>query len=307
MQNRFELQTSRYQLLLTEYDAMVNALGYRQTGRGYQANVKEFLCYLENNGILNIKKVQPLHMVAYNEYISTRPNLRTEGVLSSSTIANHLFSIDLLFDYMLEKGLIDKKIVLPKYARHEGKQRNILSIDEILSLYAVCENKRDKAILHIAYGCGARRAEIKNLNVIDVQLTSGILIVRSGKNDKRREIPLSKNIIADLKDYLINERHIYFKDNEKQRTEAFLVNNKGKSMQGDHINERLKELIAKTNNTEITSKEITLHCLRHSIATHLLDNGASIEFVRDYLGHAEIDTVHVYARRRKIKQFFTIQ
>ena len=76
-------------------------------------------------------------------------------------------------------------------------------------------------------------------------------------------------------------------------------------MQGDHINERLKELIANTNNADMTSKEITLHCLRHSIATHLLDNGASIEFVRDYLGHAEIDTVHVYARRRKIKQMLS--
>jgi len=302
MNNRFELQTASYQLLLSEYDAMIKAYGYRQTGNGYQANVREFLCYMENNGIHNLKKVQPLNMIAYYEYLSTRPNLKSEGVLSSSSISNHLFSIDLLFDYMLDKGLIDKKIVMPKQARYEGKQRNILTIDEIRNLYAVCENKRDRAILNIAYGCGARRSEIKTLNIIDVQLTSGILIVRAGKNDKRREIPLSKNIIAELKDYLINERHIYFADNEKERTEAFLVNNKGKRMQGDHINERLKELIAKTNNVDMTSKEITLHCLRHSIATHLLDNGANIEFVRDYLGHAEIDTVNVYARRRKMKQ-----
>ena len=56
------------------------------------------------------------------------------------------------------------------------------------------------------------------------------------------------------------------------------------------------------NRPEIEAKGITLHCLRHSIATHLLDRGATIEFVRDFLGHAEIDTVHIYAKRRKLKQ-----
>ena len=302
MTKRFEIQTPSYQLLYNGYDEMITALGYRQTGNTYQSNVREFLCYLENQGQLKIKKLQPLDMIAYYEYITTRPNFRTEGVLSSSSISNHLFSVDLLFDYMIEKKLIDRKVILPKHSRNEGQQRNILTIDEILSLYGVCENKRDKAILSIAYGCGARRHEIETLNVSDVQLSKGILIVRTGKNDKRREIPLTDNIIADLKDYLINERGIYFKDNSDTRTESFLVNNKGKRMQGDHINERLKELIEKVGSEEMTSKKITLHCLRHTIATHLLDNGADIEYVRDFLGHSEIDTVNVYSRRRKIKQ-----
>lgn len=302
MKQQFELHTPSYQLLLNSFDEMVKACGYRQTGNTYQSNVREFLCYLENKGMLKLKKLQAIDMVAYYEYITTRPNQRTEGVLSSSSVSNHMFSVDLFFDLLIELKLIDKKIILPKHARNESQPRNVLTIDEIKSLYNVCENKRDKAILSIAYGCGARRREINTLNVIDVQLSKGILVVRCGKNDKRREIPLSNTIINDLKDYLINERHIYFKDNNKQRTESFLVNNKGKRMNGDHINDRLKELIAKINNTEMTSKQITLHCLRHSIATHLLDNGASIEFVRDYLGHAEIDTVQVYTKRRKMKQ-----
>ncbi|MEO6303545.1 MAG: tyrosine-type recombinase/integrase [Bacteroidia bacterium] len=302
MKNRFELQTTAYQLLLKEYDSMINALGYRQTGKTYQNNVKEFLWYLETNGHLKIKKLQPIDMITYYEYLTTRPNLRTEGILSSSSISNHMFSIDLLFDYLIEKKLLDKKIILPRHSRNEGKQRNVLTIDEVMSLYNICENKRDKAILSIAYGCGARRHEIELLNVSDVQLLKGILIVRNGKNDKRREIPLSNAIINDLKDYLIHERHLYFKNDNQPRTESFLINNKGQRMQGDHMNERLKELIAKVGNPEMASKDITLHCLRHSIATHLLENGANIEFVRDYLGHAEIDTVHVYAKRRKIKQ-----
>ena len=175
MKQRFELQTPSYQLVLNGFDEMVKACGYRQTGNTYQNNVKEFLSYLENNGLLKIKKLQPLDMVTYYEYLTTRPNFKSEGVLSSSTISNHMFSVDLFFDYLLEKNLIDKKIVLPKHARNEGQQRNVLTVDEILSLYKVCENKRDKAILSIAYGCGARRSEVKTLNVVDVQLSKGLL------------------------------------------------------------------------------------------------------------------------------------
>lgn len=302
MKKQNTLQTASYRLLLNGYDTMIKAEGYRQTGNNYQNCVKEFLAYLENEALLKIKALQPLDMISYHEHLSNRPKLRSAGVLSSSTVSNHMFAIDLLFDYMLEKKLIDKKVVLPKHSRHGGTQRQIVSRDEVLSIYAICQNKRDKAILSIAYGCGLRRKEIERLNVADVQLSTGILIVRSGKNDKRREIPLSNNIIKDLKDYLVNERHTYLKDNNKPRTDSFLVNNQGQRMKGDHVNERLKELITKTGNAELANKEITLHCLRHSIATHLLDNGASLEFVRDYLGHTEIDTVHVYSKRRRMKQ-----
>ncbi len=305
MTKRGELHTHTYQLLLKGFDTAIHAMGYRQTGNTYQNNVKEFLVWLENSGRLKLNKLKPLDMVEYYEYLSSRPNLRTEGLLSSSTIGNNMFSVDLFFDYLLDNHLIDKKILLPKHDRSEGKQRQVISISEVQFLYSVCENKRDIAILAIAYGCGARRSEIKNLNVVDVQLTRGMLIVRKGKNDKRREIPLSNKLIHDLKDYLVNERHTYFPKGQQQRTEAFLVNNRGQRMQGDHINERIKELIEKTRNAELISKEITLHCLRHSIATHLLDNKASLEFVRQFMGHAEIDTVHVYARRRKMKQLLT--
>lgn len=302
MKKNFELHTPTYQLLLRGYDKMIIAIGYKQKGKPCQSAVKEFLCYLERKGMVNIKQVEAIHMIAYYEYLTIRPNLKTEGVLSQSSISNHLFSINLFSDYLLEQKIIEKSILMPKLAKGDGKKRNILSTEEIHTLYSTCETKRDKAILSIAYGCGARRSEIENLRVPDVQLNLGILIIRSGKNAKRREVPLSNGTISDLKDYLINERHTYCKNKRKSRTEAFLVNNRGGKMVGHHINKRLKELIHKTKDPDIISKEITLHCLRHSIATHLLDNGANLEFVRDFLGHSEINTAHIYSKRRKMKQ-----
>jgi site-specific recombinase XerD len=113
---------------------------------------------------------------------------------------------------------------------------------------------------------------------------------------------MSDSIIRDIRDYIINERHEYEK---KGRVEsALFLNEYGSRVSGDYHNKRIKILVAKTENELLIGKEITLHCLRHSIATHLLDGGASFEFVRAFLGHSEFDTVHIYSRRRKNKMIF---
>lgn len=307
MNKRFELQTESYKLLLNGFKKMLMALDYNQKSGMYGKAVQEFFHYMEGIGRLEIKSIKSVDLVSYYEYISTRPNLRKEGVLSSSSVSNHLFSVNLFFDYLLEEKLIDGRVIMPKHKKDKTIPRNVLELDEINLLYSVVENKRDVAILSIAYGAGARRSEIEFLNVVDLQLSRGILIVRKGKFGKRREIPLSHAIIRNLRDYLVNERHLYLKDKEGGSTESFLVNNSGKRMKGDHINERLKELVSKTQNQQIIKKGITLHCLRHSISVHLLDNGASIEFVKDFLGHAEIDTVHIYSKHRKMKELLNKQ
>jgi site-specific recombinase XerD len=79
---------------------------------------------------------------------------------------------------------------------------------------------------------------------------------------------------------------------------AFFVK-KGKRMTGQALNLRFKTLLSRTNDAELILKDLTLHCLRHSIATHLLDKGANIEFVQTFLGHSDINASHIYARKRK--------
>lgn len=301
MSKNFAIQTNSFKLLYDGYDKFIRASKYKQRGEMYQMAVKEFLHYLESQEIFDIKKVKASTMVNYFEYLSTRPKIVGDGVLSSSSVSGHMFSLKMFQEHLLDDKKITQKTILPKLEKREENQRNILNQDEVSQLIDACENKRDRAIICIAYGCGARRSEIEYLCVADVQLSKGILIVRKGKNGNRREIPLSNNVIAELKDYLVNERHLYLREDKKQFTDAFLVNSKGKRMRGEHINERLKELVHKTGNEEIIANQITLHCLRHSIGVHLLDKGASIEFVRGFLGHKGIDTSHIYTRRRKFK------
>jgi len=130
------------------------------------------------------------------------------------------------------------------------------------------------------------------LNITDVRLRDATIIVQSGKNSKRREVPLSDRVVKDLKEYLHNYRTLKSKDRQ-----AFFVNAIGYRMRGDTLNRRVKMIATRT----AIDQEITLHTLRRSIATHLADNGAGIYFIRDFLGHTDIDTSHLYAIKRKRK------
>lgn len=297
------LHNQQFQKLYKEFDTFIKAKGYGN-GRqvSYQSNAREFLFFIEARGFTEVQAVKASEIVAYYEYINERPNQRREGGLSDSMIRHHLFALRLFFDYLLETSQIQSSPArLPKFQIGKGKQRNICSLEEIKQLYAACRSRRDKALLGIAYGCGLRRNEIYNLNTSDVNLHKGVLVVREGKGNKSRTVPLSDAVIRDLREYLVYERSTYFPKNAEESSPAFFIGDMGRRMRGEALNNSLKEIIKRTGNAELERKEITLHCLRHSIATHLIDKGANIEFVQRLLGHAMIDTAHLYSKRRKQK------
>ncbi|MBA3680504.1 MAG: tyrosine-type recombinase/integrase [Bacteroidetes bacterium] len=295
------IYNQEFERLYKEFDTLIKTKGY---GNGkpvsYQSHVREFLFFIENKGFSDIREIKASEVIAYYEYIIQRPNQRREGGLSDSMIRGHLFSLRLFFDYLLETEQIKSSPArLPKFQTGKYKERNMCSLEEIKMLYEACQSKRDKALLGIAYGCGLRRTEIQNLNTNDVNLSKGALVVREGKGNKSRTVPLANNVIKDLREYLVYERAKYFSKNNFESSPAFFISNKGLRMSGQVLCSDLKEIIKRTGNAELERKEITLHCLRHSIATHLIDKGANIEFVQRLLGHSMIDTAHLYSKRRK--------
>lgn len=270
----------------------------------YPSMVREFLFFIEQKGFTTIQQVKATDVMAYHDYLVQRPNQRREGGLSNSTISAQLFSLRIFFDHLRDiKQLDASPVQLPKFSLNSYQQRNILTVEEIKQLYSVCENKRDKALLSVAYGCGLRRSEIEKLNTGDVLFHKGVLIVKEGKNGKSRMLPLSNSVLKDLKEYVMYERTNYILNNPNKTIDhtAFFINNVGTRKKGLAMNNRLKHLIKRTQSAAIQQKNITLHCLRHSIATHLLDQGAGIEFVQKFLGHALMDTAHLYSKRRKQK------
>jgi len=300
--SKAELNSQSFKILYEEYDREIRSRNFKINGKGtYQLCVKEFLLWLELHGITKIKKMESADMIDYYEYISTRPKKRGSGTLSKSMIGQHLFSLRVLNEYLLETGQIKSGVIIPKNNTGTKTERDALTQEEIKQLYMNCRDKRERAILSIGYGCGLRRAEIEELKTSDMNFVSGVLVVREGKFGKRRDVIMSDAVIKDLKDYYLNERPLYLKERNLLE-QTFILNNKGKKMEGEQMNEILKEIIERTGNIDLMHKEITLHSLRHSIAMHLTANGADMEFVRVFLGHSSIDTTHIYAMKNKQRQ-----
>lgn len=299
-----EIQTPLYQNLYKDYEAFIKAKNYKAgKTKVFQTPVRQFLIWLEGHGISTIKEVTTKTMMNYYEYLTERPNQTREGTLADTTINNHLFSISMFLDNLLINGEITKAFLIPNHGSRNKQARNYLTVEEIKILYQYCENPIEKALLSVAYGCGLRRSEIEALNTSDMQFLDGMLIVRNGKGDKRRTVPMSDIVLKDLKTYMTEYRHERLTG--KQQVQAFFITNKGNRMNGTALTRMLSKLIERTENQIIIGKEITLHCLRHSIANHLAENNAGIDFIRGFLGHSQINTSYIYAmkNKRRLKPF----
>ncbi|MFO7933932.1 MAG: tyrosine-type recombinase/integrase [Bacteroidales bacterium] len=153
------------------------------------------------------------------------------------------------------------------------------------------------ADLGLFYGCGLRRREVEALNVKDISFRGKLVYVRSGKGKRRRVVPVTGRVIEDLKAYYYQERvHVVHKQRATAAgsNQAFLLNKNGSRMLGQSLWRRLRVLVLKSGLEH--PERVTLHSLRHSIATHLLHSGLSVEQVRDFLGHTHLESTQGYTR-----------
>lgn len=296
---RKTIQTQDFQRLAGAFGRFVKVRNYKQGKSNLYKNIiTEFLIWLEQAGISRIQNVTSKESVKYLEYLISRPKLRGNGVLSEKTIKLHLFMQGLFQVYLLENKEIQNTYYVPSITGGIQKPRNILTIEEIRLVYENAENEMEKALLSIAYGCGLRRSEIASLDLKDVNLIKGMLVVRQGKGSKRREVPMSDTVLKYLTKYIREERSERL-SGRNQSEEAFFINSRGRRSTGENLNEILNKMIEQTGKFELVQKEITLHCLRHSIAYHLAENNAGIDFIRSFLGHTQINTTYIYAIQNK--------
>lgn len=231
----------------------------------------------------------------YYEYLQTKPNQRRKGIISQSHIHSNLLAIRLFFEYLQRIGKIKRNPYTLKVKSPIRNQRGILTQEEIKTLYKTTQNIEETILLHLCYGCGLRRSEAQDLNIKDVNFEQKLLFIRKGKGKKRRVIPLTEKITTDLQDYY-KQNEFYRNENQ----ESFLINIQGNRITGTTIYETFKKLLQKTK-INTSDKNICLHSLRHSIATHLLENEMSIEMVRNFLGHQNLKTTQIYTRVNNLK------
>jgi integrase/recombinase XerD len=269
----------------------LQAVGYSKSSCAtFDTGIKEFLWWIEKK-ITCIEQVEESDIENFYSYQQERPSATTGGSLSESRITLHMYTIKLFFQHLQDTEQIDiNPMGNLNYTRDFKRTReNLLSSEDIEKLYNGCETAKQKAMLGIIYGCGLRRQEAVKLNAKDIHFKTAMLYVREGKGGRKRTIPLSKTVLNDLKEYYFNERPGEL-DYNKGDIEAFMLNNWGTRMQGDSYLKEIKKMIAKAN----LDKKITLHYFRHAIATHLIESGMKMEHVKDFLGHASMETTQTY-------------
>lgn len=176
--------------------------------------------------------------------------------------------------------------------RSEFKIPKIFSQQEIKKMLDTCENIKHKAILATIYSCGLRLSELVNLQIKDIDSVSMTVTIRQSKGNRDRVVVLSEKLLFLLRDYFIK-----YKPNE------YLF--EGQS--GGKYSERSVQLVLKQTLTKAKiNKDGSVHTLRHSYATHLIEQGTDIRFVQELLGHKSIKTTLIYthltdAAKRKIK------
>ena len=291
-----EITHTSFKNLLADFKLSNKVSGYAGDSRLYTTPVKELLVWMEEKGVAKITYLEthPQLILDYYEHLIVRPSKRG-GTLCNNTVINHLFALRLFQDFLQENNHLKKVILMPSHARPDYVGRDPWSLEQIKVMYGACKNDYETAVLNLAYGCGLRRCELYRLQVSDINFGKGFLIVRKGKRNKRREIPLSDKICEQLKKYVGGERHIRLQKGDINEP-YFFVNTCGKHSVGDTIKKNFDTIRIRSGIDQYG----TLHDLRASITHHLLDNGADINFVKDFLGHVRIDTTHLYAMKRKL-------
>ena len=168
---------------------------------------------------------------------------------------------------------------------HRPKQAkllpNVLSKEEVKLILNAHSNIKHRTMLSLIYSCGLRRGELLNLKPNDIDSKRGIVIIRQSKGKKDRIVPLSPKILEMLRDYYVIS---------KPKTWLFEGQNVGEHYSEQSLQSVLKQALQKVGNT----KPVTLHWLRHSYATHLLENGTDLRYIQELLGHNSSKTTEIY-------------
>ena len=253
------------------------------TLQSYKRDLKQFENYL---GTIE-EKYNELTNDGIKDYIKY---MQEQGK-KTSTISRGLAAIRSFYQYETKNKQVEKDptegIQSPKI---EKRVPSVLTSSEVALLLEQPKNvdlkgTRDKAMLEFAYATGMRVTEIISLNVEDINLETGYATCRNGK--KERTVPIGEMSLKALKDYMLNARHTMIKDDNEQ---ALFVNVNGQRL----TRQGFWKIIKYYKEQAHIDKDITPHVLRHSFATHLLQNGADLKSIQTMLGHSDILSTQIY-------------
>lgn len=247
------------------------------TIKNYQLDLTDFFKYVDKSNI-DFLSIENIHVRGYLKYLDTCN-------LKNTTISRRISALRTFYNYLLEKGLVKSNIFLNvKNPKLEKKLPNYLNYTEIEELLASIDTKTDEGLerrllIEMFYSTGCRVGEMVNVKISDIDFSSKTIKVM-GKGSKERIVYYGDYASKYLEDYLKN----------KDKKGYLFTNKRGEKLTIEEV-----EYIVRDIMKHISIKtHVTPHTLRHTFATHLLNNGADIRTVQELLGHANLSTTGIY-------------
>ncbi len=261
------------------------------TIEAYRRDLGDFLCFCESKGIENFNDVRRSEI---NNYVL---KLHDEK-MTTTTVVRKIASLRGFFKWLCANDFCksDPTLTLeqPKLPKRLPKVMSVQEIEEILNQNL---DEIHSVIIELLYGCGLRVSELVNINLNDIDIKSKYLQCL-GKGSKERIVPLGKKAIYALNKYLPIRDFNLRKNNLE--TKRLLVDKSGRILTRQDIYTFIHAQGEKIH------KHISPHTLRHSFATHLLENGADLRIVQELLGHSDVSTTQLYTHvsKKRLKEVY---
>ncbi len=251
------------------------------TLKSYAEDLKEFINFCNIHSKTKISDIS-------DKFIKSFLMSLSEKQLDKKSISRKLSTLRGMFKFAYQRDYLNMNpTVMISNPKTKRKLPEVISTNAIIEIYKIVDKedknpKLTKAIIELLYGCALRVSELCQLNRIDIDLKEKVIKVL-GKGNKMRIVPVGDKSIPVIKEYLST---ITFKNFGN----ALLVNEKGKRIYPRFVHRIISKYLAKVSDIEKKSP----HILRHSAATHMLDNGADIRAVKEILGHENLSTTQIY-------------
>lgn len=276
-------------------DNIADFLDYLILEKGLSNNTKE--SYSFDLDCFNNYFHQDINQITENDLINYLKYLKNEKKLNSRSIERHLTTIRGFYKYLKKMNVIQEDITQNidnlKLEKHLPMVLDSDEIDKIMDIKLDNPfNIRTKAMLELMYSSGLRVSELVHLTINDLDLYNDCIII-NGKGKKERIVPIGDIAKEHLVNYL-NCRNSLIKRKNGNPEELFL-NNHGKPITRNGFNFLLNNILKEKG----IDKKVSPHTLRHSFATHMLDNGADLRTIQELLGHSDIVTTRIYTHVSK--------
>ena len=291
MKMSYPLTSNEHRLLQQGFAEWLALLGYAATSVvTLPRHLQEFLHHQEGHSKYGLPQLTAIDAMAFIRQQQTRIGIRTGRGFSAGHINKYIQALILFSRYIRESGKSGVGFTLERLTDSRDPPA-WLTRAEIRRLYAATKDDvlglRDRAMLSVFYGCGLRLQEGASLDLSDLLHDRKMLYVRRGKGYKERYVPIAEKSYADLVVYIDEARPQLL---QRPCNVLFIDANKGRPITKQSLYLRIKGLVHQAG----IPKKVGTHTLRHSIATHLLQSGMTLERIRDFLGHVALDSTQIY-------------